>query len=75
MSEMFDVYYPDGSYRGVFPRSECHGNPELLHHVAHVVVLHPETGAMLLQKRSMLSMKSMPLPAKRNRLTEQIFLR
>ena len=50
--EYLDIFDSAGLCIGRALRSECHGNPELLHHVSHVVVLHPETGAMLLQKRS-----------------------
>ena len=50
--ELFDIYDEAGNRVGVAPRRECHGNPKLLHHTAHVVVIHPETGAMLLQKRA-----------------------
>lgn len=53
MSEMFDVYYPDGSYRGVFPRSECHGNPELIHCSVHIAVFDSQGRNILLQKRSL----------------------
>ncbi|MBQ6352226.1 MAG: NUDIX domain-containing protein, partial [Lentisphaeria bacterium] len=51
--ERFDIYDEAGNRIGTAPRRECHGNPKLLHHTAHVVVFHPETGAILLQKRSM----------------------
>ena len=50
--ELFDIYDEAGNRVGVAPRCECHGNPKLLHHTAHVVVFHPETGAILLQKRA-----------------------
>ena len=50
--ELFDIYDEAGNRVGVAPRRECHGNPKLLHHTAHVVVFHPETGAVLLQKRA-----------------------
>ncbi len=50
--ELFDIYDEAGNRVGVAPRRECHGDPKLLHHTAHVVVFHPETGAVLLQKRS-----------------------
>ena len=50
--ELFDIYDEAGSRIGVATRRECHGNPKLLHHTAHVVVFHPETGAILLQKRA-----------------------
>jgi len=53
MAEYLDVYDAAGNCIGRALRSECHGNPALLHHTSHVVVLHPETGAMLLQKRRM----------------------
>lgn len=51
--ELFDIYDGAGNRIGTAPRSECHGNPALLHHTAHVVVIHPETGDILLQKRKM----------------------
>lgn len=50
--EYLDIFDADGNCIGTAPRLQCHGDPALLHHVSHVVVLHPETGAMLLQKRS-----------------------
>ena len=50
--ELFDIYDEAGNRIGVAPRSECHGDPKLLHHTAHVVVFHPDTGAILLQKRA-----------------------
>lgn len=50
--ELLDIYDASGRCIGAAPRSECHGNPELLHHTAHVFVFHPVTGAILLQKRS-----------------------
>ena len=50
--ELFDIYDETGRHIGVAPRRECHGNPKLLHHTAHVVVFHPVTGAILLQKRA-----------------------
>ena len=52
MEEFFDVYNPDGSWRGFFPRRECHGNPDLLHKSVHVVVLDSSGEKILLQKRS-----------------------
>lgn len=51
--ELFDIYDEAGNHLGTAPRSECHGNPALLHRTAHVVVIHPETGDILLQKRKM----------------------
>lgn len=50
--ELFDIYDEAGNRVGVAPRKKCHGDPKLLHHTAHVVVFHPETGAVLLQKRA-----------------------
>ena len=52
MAEYLDLYDASGRCVGRALRSECHGNPALLHRTAHVVVVHPETGALLLQKRS-----------------------
>ncbi len=52
MEEYLDIFDAAGNCIGTALRSECHGNPALLHHVSQVAVLHPETGAMLLQKRS-----------------------
>ena len=51
--EYFDIYDDAGNRIGKALRSECHGNPAMLHHTAHVVVIHPETGSILLQKRKM----------------------
>ena len=53
MAEYFDIYDEAGKHLGTALRSECHGNPALIHCTAHVVVKHPETGALLLQKRRM----------------------
>ena len=53
MSAFFDVYNADGSWRGLFLRSECHGNPELIHKSVHVVVFDSTCRKILLQKRSM----------------------
>lgn len=53
MEEFFDVYNADGSWRGLFLRSECHGNPELIHKSVHVVVFDSTCRKILLQKRSM----------------------
>ncbi|MBE6386467.1 MAG: NUDIX domain-containing protein [Lentisphaerae bacterium] len=51
--EFFDIYDDAGNRIGTALRSECHGNPALLHRTAHVVVIHPDTGDILLQKRKM----------------------
>ena len=52
MDKFFDVYNSDGSWRGLFPRSECHGNPDLLHKSVHIVVFDSSGEKILLQKRS-----------------------
>lgn len=52
MKELFDLYDEAGNRVGHALRSECHGNPALLHHASHVVVIHPLDGRILLQKRS-----------------------
>ena len=49
--EIFEIIDTDGNVTGSAPRSECHGNPALVHRCAHVVVYHPD-GRILLQKRS-----------------------
>ena len=53
MEELFDIYDAQGNHIGTAPRRECHGNPALIHRTAHVVVIHPESGDILLQKRNM----------------------
>ena len=52
MAEYLDIYDASGRCVGRALRSECHGNPALLHRTAHVVVIRPADGALLLQKRS-----------------------
>jgi isopentenyldiphosphate isomerase len=42
----------DATVLGPVARRQVHGNPGLIHRAAHVLVLHPETGHLLLQKRS-----------------------
>lgn len=49
--EVFEVFDESGVMIGTALRSECHGNPALIHRTAHVVVYHPD-GRILLQKRS-----------------------
>jgi isopentenyldiphosphate isomerase len=49
--EIFEVIDGDDRVVGTAKRSECHGNPSLIHRTAHVVVFHPD-GRILLQKRS-----------------------
>ena len=53
MDDLLDIYNNHGWRIGMALRSQCHGNPQLLHHTAHVVVFHPDGGRILLQKRSM----------------------
>lgn len=50
--EWFDLVDPEGTVIGRALRSECHGNPELLHQAVHVFVIHPERGDLFLQQRS-----------------------
>ncbi len=50
--ELFEVYDAAGNRIGLRPRSECHGNPALIHRTAHVVVFATD-GRLLLQKRSL----------------------
>ncbi|WP_294501575.1 NUDIX domain-containing protein [uncultured Victivallis sp.] len=52
MAEYFDIYDEAGNRVGRALRSECHGNPALLHHTSHVVIFHPDGERILLQKRS-----------------------
>ncbi len=42
----------DTEILGPVERLLVHGNPELVHRAAHVLVLHPQKGTLLLQKRS-----------------------
>ena len=51
MAEFFDIVDSEGTVIGSAPRSECHGNPSLVHRTAHVVVFSSD-GRMLLQKRA-----------------------
>ncbi len=50
--ELLEVVTEKGDVINILPRSEIHGNPSLLHRVAHVLVFNGE-GALLLQKRLM----------------------
>ncbi|MFZ2657372.1 MAG: NUDIX domain-containing protein [Victivallales bacterium] len=50
--EIFEIVDENNKVIGTAKRSECHGNPALLHRTVHVIVFHPD-GRMLLQKRSM----------------------
>ena len=49
--EIFDLVNENGERIGQALRSECHGNPDLLHQVAHVLVFRPN-GDLLLQLRA-----------------------
>ena len=53
MEELFDIYDAQGNHVGTAPRRLCHGDPSLIHRTAHVVVIHPENGSILLQKRNL----------------------
>ena len=50
--EWFEIVDEHGKVAGKALRSECHGNPVLVHRTAHVMVFHPD-GRLLLQKRSL----------------------
>lgn len=50
-AELFDIVDENDEVIGQAPRSECHGNPALVHRVAHVMVFNRQ-GALLLQKRA-----------------------
>ena len=51
MTEYFEIVDEQDRVVGKALRSECHGNPSLVHRVAHVLVVD-EQGRILLQKRS-----------------------
>jgi isopentenyldiphosphate isomerase len=44
----------DATVLGPVERRLVHGNPSLIHRSAHLLVLHPEDGTLLLQRRSAL---------------------
>jgi isopentenyl-diphosphate delta-isomerase type 1 len=50
-TEIFEIVDENDRVIGQAPRSECHGNPALVHRVAHVLVFNSR-GELLLQKRS-----------------------
>ncbi len=50
--ELFDIVDTKGTVIGQAPRSECHGNPELIHRSIHVLLWNKE-GRLFMQKRSM----------------------
>lgn len=49
--ELFEIVDDDDRVIGLMPRAQCHGNPALIHRVAHVLVVNAK-GEVLLQKRS-----------------------
>ena len=49
--EFFEIVDEEDRVVGLAPRSLCHGDPSLVHRVAHVLVF--KDGELLLQKRSM----------------------
>jgi isopentenyldiphosphate isomerase len=50
--EIFEVVDEDDRIVGRATRRQCHGNPSLIHRVAHVLVFNGK-GELLLQKRSL----------------------
>ncbi len=50
--ELLEIVTKEGKVIKTLPRSEIHGNPELIHKVVHVLVF-TKNGELLLQKRSM----------------------
>lgn len=50
--ELLEVVNEEGKIIQTLPRSVIHGNPSLMHRVAHVLVFNKD-GTLLLQKRSM----------------------
>jgi isopentenyldiphosphate isomerase len=51
MAEFFEIVDDQDWVIGRAARSECHGDPSLIHRVAHVLVVD-KSGRLLLQKRS-----------------------
>jgi isopentenyldiphosphate isomerase len=51
-SELLEVVDETGHVLGLAPRSECHGNPSLVHRAVHVFV-RDRAGRVFLQKRSL----------------------
>ncbi len=49
--EVVELVNEDGVVIGTARRGDCHGNPELLHPVVHVLVFR-SNGALIMQKRS-----------------------
>ena len=51
MNEIFEIVDVENNIIGSATRTQCHGNPDLIHRTSHVVVFD-QTGRILLQKRS-----------------------
>ncbi len=51
MREVFDIVDGKDEIIGAAPRERCHGDPTLVHRVAHVLLVN-SAGDLLLQKRS-----------------------
>lgn len=49
--EYLEIVNQQGEIIGLAPRSECHGDPSLMHRVSHVMVFN-QAGFILLQKRA-----------------------
>ena len=49
--EFFEIVNESGEVIGTAPRSECHGDPSLVHRAAHVLVINT-AGQILLQLRA-----------------------
>ncbi|MGA1842788.1 MAG: NUDIX hydrolase [bacterium] len=52
MQEYIDIVTEDNKIIDKAFRSECHGNPRLIHRAAHILIFN-SAGRLLLQKRSM----------------------
>jgi isopentenyl-diphosphate delta-isomerase type 1 len=50
-AELFDIVDANDNVIGQAPRTECHGNPTLVHRASHVMVFN-QKGDLLLQKRA-----------------------
>jgi isopentenyl-diphosphate delta-isomerase type 1 len=50
--ELFEIVNQQGEVIGIAPRTQVHGNPDLLHRVVHVLVFNAGD-ELLLQKRSL----------------------
>ena len=51
MDELFDLVDDQGRITGTATRSQCHGNPKLIHRAVHVLVFN-SSGRLYLQRRS-----------------------